>query len=177
MNGELGDEFQMQRGLKQGCPMATLLFIIYMEPFHLKIKNTINGSRIGSERLFTSWFIDDVIVILDNEYDFTNLQNILTNFEAVTNSKINREKAKLLAHGSWSERTKWLLNWFKASQEAKNLGIIFNRDSEKTTEINQRKIINSIRTILLTNENRLFTISQKVGLINVHKGVLICLGA
>ena len=41
LNGEVGEEIDMSRGLKQGGPLAAILYLLCIEPLHLKISNTI----------------------------------------------------------------------------------------------------------------------------------------
>ena len=90
----------MNRGLKQGFPVAAILYLIDIEPLYLKITKTIKESRLRCEVLFTYGFIDDVIILLYNDYDFLNVHMILQKFESATNSVINRSKTKLLGYGT-----------------------------------------------------------------------------
>ena len=53
LNGILGQEIEMERGVKQGCPIAMYLYIIYIEPLHLEIQNKIKGIKIGASQLKT----------------------------------------------------------------------------------------------------------------------------
>ena len=125
----------MKRGLKQECPLAALLYLVYVEPLHLKIKSCIAGTRLGSEILYTLDFIDDIIVFIDNDHDFISLQQTLANFELATNSELNRKKTKLLAHVAWRERFDLPYDWLKADKEAKILGITFHNDYKQTNKI------------------------------------------
>ena len=37
-NGHLSEEFSMTRGIRQGCPISTLIFILSIEILGLKIR-------------------------------------------------------------------------------------------------------------------------------------------
>ena len=96
INGDVGDGIPMNRGLKQGCPLAALLYLIYIEPLHLTLQGSIKGTRIGSQTVTSLGFIDDIVLLIDSDYDFMVTQDILLRFEQSTNSKINRKKNQIV---------------------------------------------------------------------------------
>lgn len=54
INGTLSRKVNIERGIKQGCPLAMYLYILYIEPLHRKIQNCIQGIRIGSAIIKTN---------------------------------------------------------------------------------------------------------------------------
>ena len=143
VNGHLGKRVDMERGVKQGCPLASALYVLYIEPLHLKIQNEIDGTRTGSSIIKTGGFVDDVAIYLSNDYDIYQVNKILNNFDKATNSKLNRNKTTLLAYGKWKHRKNWPLDWLKPQQQAKILGITFDNDTYKTMKINEKNMKNS----------------------------------
>ncbi|GKD31996.1 RNA-directed DNA polymerase, eukaryota, partial [Tanacetum coccineum] len=69
VNGSPSSEFHLHRGLKQGDPLAPLLFILIMESFHLSFSRAVeaeifNGFRIdNSLRISHLFYADDAIFI------------------------------------------------------------------------------------------------------------------
>ena len=54
------DEIKSEIGLRQGCTLSPLLFMIVMEELTQRIKKTGVGIRIGKEILNILLFADDV---------------------------------------------------------------------------------------------------------------------
>ena len=173
LNGVLGKKIKMERGLKQGCPLAALLYLVYIEPLHLRLKNSLSGFRMGKEKLFTGGFIDDVVIYVQDDQDIYTLGKIIQEFENATNAKINKEKTKFLTHGRWADRRTWPLPWMKPIEKAKILGIEFHRDVNKTIELNQIKLIQNIKATLAWSAGRSLTLHQKVIYFNQYALPLI----
>jgi len=47
LNGTFGKPIVFERGIKQGCPLAMLLYIIYIEPLLLRFKKELAGVKIA----------------------------------------------------------------------------------------------------------------------------------
>ena len=56
----MGKEITMERGIKQGCPLAMYLYIKYIEPLHLKIQRSIKRIKLGNSHLQMTGYVDDV---------------------------------------------------------------------------------------------------------------------
>ncbi|GKF36762.1 RNA-directed DNA polymerase, eukaryota, reverse transcriptase zinc-binding domain protein, partial [Tanacetum coccineum] len=68
VNGSPTIEFQLERGLRQGDPLAPFLFILAMEGFHIAMEDAIeankfSGINIGDICLSHLIYADDVIVL------------------------------------------------------------------------------------------------------------------
>ena len=61
MNGHISSEFDIERGCKQGDPLAPYLFIIVVNLLALQIidNENINGILIGDKEFLISQFADD----------------------------------------------------------------------------------------------------------------------
>lgn len=51
VNGVLSEPFQISNGMRQGCPLSPLIFILSLEPFlrHIRSNADINGIKIKSK--------------------------------------------------------------------------------------------------------------------------------
>nr|GFC93766.1 RNA-directed DNA polymerase, eukaryota, reverse transcriptase zinc-binding domain protein [Tanacetum cinerariifolium] len=87
INGSPTSEFSFKRGLRQGDPLSSFLFIIVMEGLHMALNdgipsNMFHGVRIGSNiHISHLLYADDVIILSDwNQNDMENITKILNIF-------------------------------------------------------------------------------------------------
>ena len=79
--------------VQQGCPLAALLYLTYVEPLQLMLQKETIGMRVGSNIIFSTVFIDDVSIFVATDFDFYTIKNILSLFESTSNSRLNKNKA------------------------------------------------------------------------------------
>ena len=80
LNGTAGKPIYFVRGIKQGCPLAMLLYIIYIEPLLLKFKKELSGVRIADHPLKVGGHVDDQFLFVKNDDDIRGygaLSNLL----------------------------------------------------------------------------------------------------
>lgn len=86
-NGWISESFKISRGIRQGCPISALLFIIAAEIMAENIRNNenITGIKIGRHReLKLSQLADDTTAFLNSERDIPYLLREIERFSHVT---------------------------------------------------------------------------------------------
>ena len=73
----LTDEIEINRGIRQGCPLAPLLFTLVLEPIWWKMEQEDRGIIINKEKLAALAYVDDVAFV-DSTID--GLQETLDSF-------------------------------------------------------------------------------------------------
>jgi len=69
INGEVAEFFKSGRGLRQGCPLSPLLFILVMEGLSLLLKHSqregsLTGIKVSRTiEILHILFVDDVIIM------------------------------------------------------------------------------------------------------------------
>ncbi|KAJ9559867.1 hypothetical protein OSB04_005027 [Centaurea solstitialis] len=107
VNGSPTSEFPMERGLRQGDPIAPFLFLIVAEGLHIMVEEALSkglfkGVKVGSKEIQVSHlqFADDAVFL--GEWNAENLENlikILHCFHKVSGLKMNLSKSKLFGVG------------------------------------------------------------------------------
>ena len=84
-NGYMTEFFNIERGVRQGCPLSPYLFIIVIKPLSQYISKKhpdIKGIQMGHATIKNTLFADDATFITDgSEKSFVNLTKVLDEFE------------------------------------------------------------------------------------------------
>eukprot|EP00253_Pinus_taeda_P030816 PITA_30816 len=106
LNGEATSFFTSARGLRQGCPLSPLLFLLIMEGLSRLIssardRNQIIGINISDNFYLTHLlFVDDILIFLNGCIgDTASLQHIFALFQQATGMQINESKSTITAVG------------------------------------------------------------------------------
>lgn len=97
--------FQVKRSIKQGCPLAPLLFAIYSHPLMVALKDSASKGEIqglvlpdGHQRLVDKMFVDDSLLFLKAEQDILRKAlQIVQLIVVASGSKCNIEKSNLIS--------------------------------------------------------------------------------
>ena len=102
-NGHMSNFFSIQRGVRQGCPLSPLLFILCIEPLSNEIanNNNIKGIHIDNIEVKNTLFADDATFITDgSKMSFETLIDVLDNFSKTSGLRLNTKKCNVLRAGS-----------------------------------------------------------------------------
>ena len=138
INGHLSDNIPLNRGVRQGCPLSSLLYVMVIEVLALQLRKNpdIVGFHIQGEKIISLHYADDAIITMKQNRCFKEVYKELSEYELATGAKINYSKTKGLWLGKWKHRqdTPLGIKWTK--ENVKTLGIYFGNDNpaKKTFE-------------------------------------------
>ena len=131
VNNFVSDPFHLHRGVRQGCSLSPLLYVICVEPFANKIRNLdeIKGLKLPGSNLEAkiSGYADDSTAILTTDTSIKLYFHWVKLFARVSGSKVNYDKSKGLFLGKWKSRSDhpFGISWVKS---LKILGYYFGSD-------------------------------------------------
>ena len=105
-NGHFSIKLKIKRGIRQGCPISALLFILIIEILAqvFRTDKVLKGIRINmsyGEKEFKSFqYADDISVFLQNEHQIDRLKSIISNFSNVAGPKLDTTKTEGLWLGN-----------------------------------------------------------------------------
>ena len=137
INGSLSPVINVTSGVRQGCPLSSLLFILGLELFLFHLQH--NTSIQSSSPFKIIAYADDITCCLK----INSLQHLFVTiniFSSVTNLYLNQQKTEILCSGS-------LPSGFLSVSTVKNSGVQFSIN-------NLAFQLNS--AILQANKSRLF---------------------
>lgn len=120
--------FRVTRGVRQGCPLSPVLFVLSLEPYLRAIADNpqIRGLALpGSSDVKVTAYADDITLYVQNEQ---SLQHALHTFQAygtISGAKLNYSKSKYFFIGDPNGRVQ-ITSALQWSPNMKILGITFD---------------------------------------------------
>ena len=102
-NGWASDFFEIQRGVRQGCPLSPFLFVLSVEVLAKAIREnqSIKGIFVNRREIKLSQYADDTTLILDGTKESQKASlKTLDDFYEVSGLKLNDKKIEVLWIGA-----------------------------------------------------------------------------
>ena len=128
VNGYLSSFFSLSRGVRQGCPLSPLLYVLVSEVLAVNIRAnprieglTLPGS--SSPLSLISQYADDTSLLVVSDDSIRAIFEVYAVYEKGLGAKLNQSKSKGLWLGSWAGRLDppVPLDW--SSAKSKTLGV------------------------------------------------------
>ena len=168
-NGHISNNFNIYRGIKQGCPVSALLFNLCVEVLAIKIRssNDLKGLNIGYNRkIKLSQYADDTVLFLNNEAEMGKSFEIIENFGNVSGLRLNKHKCE----GYWLGVSKYrqqscTMFDIKWPLQIRYLGIYLGYSENLNIDKNWETKISKIENIINRWKNRKLTLFGKIQVI------------
>ena len=162
----ISNPFTPSRGVRQGCPLSALLYVLIAEVFAANVRcdAEIKGVTVGKTEFKIIQYADDTTLLLQVNQSLLTMENHIANYEKASGAKINKVKSEGLWLGSLKNRLDSPLgfNWKKKS--LKILGLYFG--TEDTNKLHwEPKVSKFIKTLDLW-KSRDFTFGGKAVVVN-----------
>ena len=174
--GVLSDFFSIERGCKQGDPIAPYLFLLCAQVLCEMILSNKNakGIKIGTEEFKITQFADDTTIFMDgSENSVRKILNILEVFGSLSGLKINTSKTKMIWIGKKRHSKEKLkcassLNW--GTDCFNLLGINFDTKLENMPGLNYTEALVKVDKTISAWKKRYLT---PIGKITVIKSLIL----
>lgn len=168
-NGLSTGWFCTQRGVRQGCPIAPMLFILAVEKLAIRIRESpdISGIVRGTTESCIIQYADDTVLTLENEASAIAAFQILDDFRTHTSLQINIAKTQALPLGTMQVENSLLqeLTW---KEEIEILGITFLKTYvyDKYVDMNFAKPLTKMSQVILSWKRFRPSLKGKVVILN-----------
>ena len=167
-NGWAFDFFPLSRGVRQGCPLSSYLFLLCAEILGSAIRNdnVIRGIKVLDTESKISQYADDTTLILDgSESSFSRSLSILDFFALISGLKVNYIKTEALWIGPYKNSESAISSskpilWAKDKVYA--LGIWFSTSNDAYLNTNFTEKINKLQSILNSWSAKRLTLLGKI---------------
>ena len=104
VNGLTSGPFSVRRGVRQGCPLSPLLYVLFSETLSTSL-DRCSGFRPfivpGGDGVKCVQYADDITCIVSDLASFKSLSEVLATFQEATGARLNKSKTKGLRLGRW----------------------------------------------------------------------------
>ena len=130
VNGFLTDNVPLNRGVRQGCPLSSLLYVLVIEILALQFRRNpdIVGFTVGGEKIVSLHYADDAVITILQNRCFKEVIKDLADYEKASGAKVNYGKTQGLWVGKWKGRTDTPMQITWTSKNVKTLGVFFGND-------------------------------------------------
>ena len=165
-NGYSSAFFHLSKGIRQGCPMSALLFLIVVEvlAIHIRENKNIKGIMLNGNEVKITLLADDTTLFLK---DITSLQitmNVMLMFKQCSGLKINKSKTQILQIGKkdWDIRC---FNLKTAKDRIYTLGTWFYKDPNETNTVNYENKFLEFEGVLQYWKTRYLTLLERIRIV------------
>ena len=168
-NGWASNFFEIQRGVRQGCPLSPYLFVLSVEVLAKAIRKnqSIKGIFVNRREIKLSQYADDTTLILDGTKKSLKASlKTLDDFYEVSGLKLNDKKTEALWIGTNSGNdgiTTPGRNFKWPKYKVKALGVWFSIDPEAATAtLNYNEKLDKVQNVLSCWKYRRLTLTGKI---------------
>ncbi|CAI5484194.1 unnamed protein product [Closterium sp. Yama58-4] len=170
INGWMGEKVAVEKGVRQGCPLAPYLFLCAVEPLCQEInRNKLGVRKRGVGRLAYLGYTDDTSLLLQGAGQLQMASKVLSDFGEESGLKVNEGKTVIFPLGK--NRGKPApqgvrYKWADKDDPERLLGIWITPNGDPTPSWN--KALDRARGELAKWEMRHLTTSARVPIINSY---------
>ena len=156
----------MHRGVRQGCPLSGLLFVIGIELLARALKsNDIKGIVVGGKEIKVTQFADDTTVFVNDHQSVINLLKLLSEFKHTSGLEVNTSKTEAMWLGAWRNKTDTPYNFKWPQEPIQALGIFFSYNSDATNNLNFGEKIIKLKNTLKNWKRRKLTLHGRIKIV------------
>ena len=152
INGALSSPVYLHRGVRQGCPLSPLLYVLVSEVLSTQIRKCkeIEGFLLpgaGGLQFKISQYADDATSILKSEDSLSHMLNVVHKFELGSGAKLNTSKSEAMWLGRWRSRgdSPFGLKWVT---KIRILGVFFSNGLVSVDDDNWNVKLNKLSSTL-----------------------------
>ena len=156
--------------IRQGDPLAMILYVIYIEPLLRALERKMSNLKIANiiEQKLEA-YCDDINITTDNLGHFELFESLVQKLEKVSGAILSRDKkCKVIGLGNWASKEDWPLSWLKTVKYEKVFGIFVCDSYNEMLKLNWYYRYKKFSNVLYSWSHRVLdTLQQRVEVIRM----------
>ena len=167
--GFLTSAIEVTFSIRQGDPLAMILYIIYVEPLLHALERSLVGLRLSFVRQTLEAYCDDINLLTDDLGDFVKMSEEVSKFESYSGAILSRDKkSKVVGFGKWAGRENWPVAWLKPVKSIKIFGVFVCDSYSELLTLNWDFRFKKFSNAIFSWSSRILdTLQQRVEVIRV----------
>ena len=170
VNGYQSPFFHLSRGVRQGCPLSPLLYVLSVEVLACSLRADIRIKGISfpsfpNREVLLSQYADDMSIIVTTSESIPAVFNVYQSYELASGARVNTVKSKGLWLGSWAGRTDAPVDLQWSSSKLKTLGVTIGPGD--LSEDNWAPRIEAVSNTLSSWRQRSLSFQGRLTVINI----------
>ena len=163
-NGWLSTTVKIKRGIRQGCPISALIFILCVEIMAIKLRHAenIQGFTFQNKEFKVTQYADDTTITVRTLDSILEAINIIFEFGSLSGLTLNKDKCEGILLGGLKNTIKDCHGINFTNKPVKCLGIYIGHDHIKCNELNWLPKLKKLESSIETWKSRNLTIFGKV---------------
>ena len=162
INGHISHPIPIQCGVRQGCPLSMILFVLCLNPLLCHLDERLQGLCVhGSQRKTTVIaYADDVSILVTSQEDVRIIRDAIDCYEKATGTILNVAKSNAMAVGTWE--TACDITGIPYSEEIKVLGIHMRNTVKQSVLASWTRLTTMVRIQTRRAYSRDLNIAQRI---------------
>ncbi len=159
--------FNVQRGVRQGCPISALLFLLVVEAMADKIRmsDDVHGITVSGYTITLSQLADDTTLFVKDKQSLSHAITILSHFEKCAGLKLNTDKSEIIVLDK-NVSNNYVCGMPVVKKSIKVLGVWITNNVEDIPTINLNERLEKVKHLLNMWRQRHLSLKGKVTIIN-----------
>jgi len=166
-NGWMSEPIATKRGIRQGCPVSAMLFILAIELMAINIRATdeIKGIQIGTKERKLAQYADDSTLTLTSIESIGAAMYTINKYCKVSGMKLNTHKTEGIWLGPFKNNPTFFQGIKFTTDPVRILGLYIGHDAEICYNENWVKKINKVKNSIHVWKSRKLSLFGKVQLL------------
>ena len=138
-NGWISKSYRMERGIRQGCPISSILFIIVIEILAIAIRQSkaIHGIDINNNEHKIILYADDTTICVNDKESIPEVVKVITAFSHLAGPRLNMRKTRGIWLGPLKDHGIRIMAGITfTGKPVKCLGIYLGHDNKRCIDMN-----------------------------------------